>query len=76
VRPSVTSRVLAVENHLSLAIFLHLLQLVFNDNGLTDQMLEIQGVCVKQLELDVVIESLEKNVLLLLISIDIISCVP
>jgi hypothetical protein len=55
VRPSVTSRVLAVENHLSLAIFLHLLQLVFNDNGLTDQMLEIQGVCVKQLELDVII---------------------
>jgi hypothetical protein len=67
--------VLARENHLALAIFLHLFQLVFNDNDLIDQMLDIRIVGVKQLKLDVVIESFEKHVLLLLIGVDIVGCV-
>jgi hypothetical protein len=75
VRSSITSWVLARENHLALAIFLHLFQLVFNDNDLIDQMLDIRIVGVKQLKLDVVIESFEKHVLLLLIGVDIVGCV-
>jgi hypothetical protein len=57
-------------------IFLHLFQLVLKDDGLIDQMLEIWVVGGKQLELDVIIESLEKHVLLLLILVDIVDCKP
>jgi hypothetical protein len=68
--------VLAGKNYLAPDIFLHLFQLVLNDDGLIDQMLEIQVVGVKQLKLDVVIESLEKHVLLLLTRVDIVGSIP
>jgi hypothetical protein len=68
--------VLAGKNYLVPDIFLHLFQLVLNDDGLIDQMLEIWEVSVKQLKLDVIIESLEKHVLLLLICVDIVGSIP
>jgi hypothetical protein len=66
----------ALECHLPLVILVHLLQLVFNDNCLIDQVLESIIICIEQLELDVVIESIEKHALFLLICIDIIYCIP
>jgi hypothetical protein len=39
-------------------------------------MLEIWVVCVEQLKLDLVIETLEKHIFLLLIGVDIIDGVP
>jgi hypothetical protein len=59
-----------------LAILLHLLQLVLNDDGLVNQMLKIRVVSVKQLKLDLIIETLEKHVLLLLIGVDVASGIP
>jgi hypothetical protein len=59
-----------------LAILLHLLQLVLNDDGLVNQMLKIWVVSVKQLKLDLIIETLEKHVLLLLIGVDVASGIP
>jgi hypothetical protein len=44
-----------MERHLPLAILLHLLDLVFNNNGLVDHVLEICVVCVEQLELNIII---------------------
>jgi hypothetical protein len=67
---------LALECHLPLVNLVHLLQLVFNDNCLIDQVLESFIICIEQLELDVVIESVEKHALFLLICIDIIYCIP
>jgi hypothetical protein len=39
--PSVASRMLAWENHLALAILLHLFHLILDDYDLVNQMLEI-----------------------------------
>jgi hypothetical protein len=61
-----------MEWHLPLAILLYFLELVYNNNGLVDHMLEVCGVCVEQLELNVIIQSIQDNVLFLLISVDFI----
>jgi hypothetical protein len=73
---SVSFIMLAWKTHLMLAILLHLLQLVLNDDGLVNQMLKIRVVSVKQLKLDLIIETLEKHVLLLLIGVDVASGIP
>jgi hypothetical protein len=44
-----------MERHLPLAILPHLLDLVFNYNGLVDHVLEVYVVCVEQLELNIII---------------------
>jgi hypothetical protein len=64
------------ENHLVLAIFLHLIQIILDDDGLINQMLEFSVVGVEQLKLDVIIESLDKHVLLLLVCVDITDGIP
>jgi hypothetical protein len=68
--------VLVGKNHLVLAIFLHLIQIILDDDGLINQMLEFSVVGVEQLKLDVIIESLEKHVLLLLVCVDITDGIP
>jgi hypothetical protein len=55
-----------------LAILLHFLQLILDDDGLVNQVLKIWVVGVEQWELVLILETLEKCVLLLLISVDII----
>jgi hypothetical protein len=45
-RPNIASRGLSREWHLPLAIFLHLSDLVFNNNGLVDHVLEVGVVGV------------------------------
>jgi hypothetical protein len=68
---------LAWKHHLAFAIILHLFQLILNDDdGLVNQMLKIWVVGVEQLELDLIIETLEKCILLLLIGADVIGGVP
>jgi hypothetical protein len=49
-------------------ILLHFLQLILNDDVLVNQMLKIWVVSVEQLKLDLILETLEKCVLLLLVS--------
>jgi hypothetical protein len=68
-RPNVASGGLSTEWHLPLAIFLYPLDLVFNNNGLVDHVLE---VCVEQLELNVIIQSIQERALFLLISVDVV----
>jgi ribosomal protein L25 (general stress protein Ctc) len=68
-RPNVASGGLSTEWHLPLAIFLYPLDLVFNNNGLVDHVLE---VCVEQLELNVIIQSIQEHALFLLISVDVV----
>jgi hypothetical protein len=68
--------VLTAKIHLSLAIFLHLFQLILDDDGLINQMLKIWVFDIEQLKLDLIFENLEKHVLLLLIGVDIISGIP
>jgi hypothetical protein len=58
---------LAQKTHLALAILLHLLQLILNQDGLINQMLKIWVVGVEQLKLDLILETLEKRILLLLL---------
>jgi hypothetical protein len=67
---------LARKHHLAFVIFLHLFQLIFYDDGLVNQMLEIWVVCVEQLKLDLIIETLEKYILLLLVVVDVVDGVP
>jgi hypothetical protein len=67
---------LARKHHLAFAILLHLFQLIPDDDGLANQVLKIWVVGVEQLELDLVIETLEKCILLLLISADVIGGIP
>jgi hypothetical protein len=50
----------------------HLFQLILDDDGLVNQMLKIRLVDVEQLKLDIVFETLEKCVLLL-IGVDVVS---
>jgi hypothetical protein len=73
---SVASGMLAQKNHLVFAILLHLFQLILNDDSLVNQILEIWVVYVEQLKLDLIIETLEKHILLLLIGVDIVDGVP
>jgi hypothetical protein len=58
------------------AILFHFFQLILDDDGLVNQLLKIWVVGVEQLELDLVIETLEKRILPFLISVDIVSGVP
>jgi hypothetical protein len=76
VGPSVASRMLVRKPHLTFAVLLHLFQLVLDDDGIVNQMLKIWVVCGEQLELDLVIEFLEKCILLLFISVDVVGGVP
>jgi hypothetical protein len=71
VRPNVASRGSSMEWHLPLAIYLHFLDLAFNNNGLVDHVLEVCIVCVEQLELNVIIQSIQEHVMFLLISVDV-----
>jgi hypothetical protein len=71
-RPNVASRGLSMECHLPLAILLHLLDPVFHNNGLVDHVLEVCVVRVEQLELNIVIQSIQEHVLFLFISVDVI----
>jgi hypothetical protein len=75
VRPNIASRGLSMEWHLPLAILLHLLDLVFNNNGLVDHLLEVYVVCVEQLELNVIIQSIREHVIILLIGVDVFRAV-
>jgi hypothetical protein len=58
--------------HLPLAILLHLSNLVFNNNGLVDHVLEVGVVGVKQLELNVIIPPVQEHVLFLLVRVDVV----
>ncbi len=76
VRPNITPRGLSREWHFPLAIFLHFSDLVFNDNGLVDHVLEVGVVSVEQLELNVIIQPTQEHVLFLLIRVDVVSGIP
>jgi hypothetical protein len=73
---SVAFEMLAQKHHLAFAIFLHLFQLIFHDDGIVNHMLELWVVCVDHLKLDLIIETLKKYILLLLIGDDVIDVVP
>jgi hypothetical protein len=73
--PSVASGMQAEKHHLAFAILLHLFHLILDDDGLVNQMLKIWVVSVEQLKLDLVIETLQKCILLL-IGADVIGGVP
>jgi hypothetical protein len=75
-RPNITPRGLSREWHFPLAILLHFSNLVFNDNGLVDHVLEVGVVSVEQLELSVIIQPTQKHVLLLLIHVDVVKGIP
>jgi hypothetical protein len=61
-----------MEWHLSLAILLHLLDLVFNNNCLVDHVLEVCVIRVEQLELNIIIQSIQEHVLFLFIGVHVI----
>jgi hypothetical protein len=67
---------LAQKHHLTFAILFYFFQLILDDDGLVNQMLKIRVIGVEQLELDLVIETIEKCMLLLLIGADVIDGVP
>jgi hypothetical protein len=71
VRPNIASRGLSREWHLPFAILLHFFEFTFNNNGLVDHVLEIGVVSVEQLELNIIVQSLQKHVLLLFVSVDV-----
>jgi hypothetical protein len=75
-RPNITPRALSREWHFPLAILLHFSDLVFNDNGLIDHVLEVGVVGVEQLELNVIIQPTQEHVLLLLIRVDVVRGIP
>jgi hypothetical protein len=75
-RPNITPRRLSREWHFPLAILFHLPDLVLNDNGLVYHVLEISIVGVEQLELNVIIQSTQEHVLLLLIGVDVVRGIP
>jgi hypothetical protein len=64
------------EWHFPLAILLHFSNLVFNDNGFVDHVLEVSVVGVEQLELNVIIQPTQEHVLLLLIRVDVVRGIP
>jgi hypothetical protein len=67
---------LAQKHHLTFAILFYFFQLILDDDGLVNQMLKIRVIGVGQLELDLVIETIEKCMLLLLVGADVIDGVP
>jgi hypothetical protein len=69
VRPNVASGGLSMEWHLPLTILLHLLDLVFNNNGLVDHVLEVYVIRVEQLELNIIIQ---EHVTFLFITADVV----
>jgi hypothetical protein len=69
VKPNVASGGLSMEWHLPLAILLHLLDLVFNNNGLVDHVLEVYVIRVEQLELNIIIQ---EHVTFLFITADVV----
>jgi hypothetical protein len=75
-RPNITPRGLSREWHFPLAILLHFSDLVFNDNGLVDHVLEVRVVGVEKLELNVIIQPVQEHVLLLLICVHVVRGVP
>jgi hypothetical protein len=75
-RPNIAPRGLSREWHFPLAILLHFLYLILNDNGLVDHVLEVDVVGVEQLELNVITQPTQEHVLLLLICVDIIRGIP
>jgi hypothetical protein len=75
-RPNIASRGLSGEWHLPLAILLHLSDLVFNNNGLVDDVLEVSVVGVKQLELNVIIQPVQEHILFLLICVNVVRGIP
>jgi hypothetical protein len=75
-RPNITPRRLSKEWHFPLAILLHFPDLIFNDNGLVDHVLEVGVVGVEQLELNVIIQSIQEHVLFLLIRVDVVRGIP
>jgi hypothetical protein len=50
---------------------LHFLEYTFNNNGLVDHVLEIDVICVEQLELNIIVQSFQEHVLLLFVSVNI-----
>jgi hypothetical protein len=58
------------------AILLLLFQLILDDDALVNQMLKIWVIGVEQLKLDLVIETLEKHILLLHVGVDVVNGVP
>jgi hypothetical protein len=70
---SVASVMLTWKTHLALAIFLYLFQLILDDDGHVNQVLQIS---VEQLKQHLILETLEKRILLLLISVDVIGGLP
>jgi hypothetical protein len=75
-RPNITPRGWSREWHFPLAILLHFLYLIFNDNGLVDHVLEVGVVGVKQLELNVIIQPTQEHILLLLTRVDVVRGIP
>jgi hypothetical protein len=75
-RPNITPRGLSREWHFPLAILLHLSDLVFNDNGLVNHVLEVGVVSVEQLEWNVIIQPIQKHILLLLVCVDVVRGIP
>jgi hypothetical protein len=71
VRPNIALKGLSRECHLPFAILLHFLEFAFNNNGLVDHVLKIGVVSVEQLELNIIVQSLQEHVLLLFVSIDV-----
>jgi hypothetical protein len=76
VRPNVASGGLSMEWHLPLSILLYILDFVFNNNGLVNHVMEICIVCVEQLELNVIIQSIHEHVLFLFIGVDVFRVYP
>jgi hypothetical protein len=72
VRSNIASRGLFMERHLPPAILLHLLDLVFNKNGLVHHVLEVCIVRVELLELNIIIQSIQEYVMFLFISVDVV----
>jgi hypothetical protein len=75
-KPHITLRRLSRECHFPLAILFHFPDLVLIDNGLVDHVLEVGVVGVEQLELNVIIQSTQAHVLLLLVGVDVVRGVP
>jgi hypothetical protein len=71
-RPNITSGGWSIEWYIHLAILIHLLDLVFNNNGLVDHVLEVYVVRVEQLGLNIIIQSIQERVLFIFISVDVI----
>jgi hypothetical protein len=69
-RPNIASGGLSMKLQLPLAI--HLLDLVFNNNGLVDHVLEVCLVHVEQLELNIIIQSIQEQVQFLFINVDVV----